>query len=141
MKSLKFTVIEGNYTIHRLKAGSAIPKGVTDSPFFSISGTAEELSIVAPDAVWIQSEKMEPDWACLKVHGPLSLDETGILAGIAATLAAAGIAIFAVSTYDTDVILVKREQLPQAKTALAEAGQKLPARRARPLKRCAPPRS
>jgi hypothetical protein len=131
MKSLKFTVIEGNYTIHRLKAGSAIPKGVTDSPFFSISGTAEELSIVAPDAVWIQSEKMEPDWACLKVHGPLSLDETGILAGIAATLAAAGIAIFAVSTYDTDVILVKREQLPQAKTALAEAGHKI-ARPARP---------
>lgn len=124
MKSLKFTLLEGNYTIHRLKPGSAIPKGVTDSPFFSISGSAEEMTIVAPEAVWIQSEKTEPDWVCLKVNGPLDFSETGILSGIAATLAGVGVSIFAVSTYDTDYILVKREQLPQAKTALTDAGHK-----------------
>lgn len=131
MRSLKFTVIEGNFTIHRLKPGSAIPKGVTDSPFYSISGGAEEMSIVAPEAVWVQGEKVDPDWACLKVNGPLDLAETGILAGIAITMSAAGIAIFAVSTYDTDYILVKREQLAEAKNALTEAGHKI-ARPARP---------
>jgi len=132
MKSLKFTVVEGNFTIHRLKAGSAIPKGVTDSPFFSISGSGDELSIVAPDAVWMQSEKLDPDWACLKVNGPLELDEIGILSGIAATLAKAKISIFAVSTYDTDYILVKRDQLQEAKNVLTKAGHKIarPARSA-----------
>lgn len=125
MKHLKFTIVEGNYTIHRLKPGSAIPKGVTDSPFYSISGGAEEMTIVAPDAIWIQSEKTEPDWACLKVNGPLDFAETGILASIASTLANAGISICAVSTYDTDFILVKREQLTEAKNALTEAGHKI----------------
>lgn len=124
MKPLKFSILEGPFTIHRLKPGAAIPKSVTSSPFYSISGSGEELSIVALEKINIESEKSEPGWSVLKVIGPLHFDETGILAGIASTLAAENISIFAVSTFDTDCILVKRGQLKAAKAALAAAGHK-----------------
>jgi uncharacterized protein len=130
MKSLKISVLEGSYTIHRLKPGAGIPKGITASPFYSISGSEEELSIVAPDAVWVESEKSEPDWACLKINGPLDFEEVGILAGISAALAKAGISLFAVSTFNTDYILVKQEQLKTAKEILTAEGHKF----ARPVR-------
>ncbi len=124
MKPLKFSILEGPFTIHRLKPGAGIPKSVTSSPFYSISGSGEELSIVAPGKINIESEKSEPGWSVLKVTGPFDFSETGILAGIASTLAAASIPIFAVSTFDTDYILVKREHLKTAKAALSAAGHK-----------------
>ncbi len=132
MKSLKFSVIDGQFVIHRLKPGDSIPKGITDSPFFSITGSSEELSIVAPDAIWMQSEKTEPGWACLKIVGPLDFNETGILAEIATSLAKAEISIFAVSTFDTDYFLVKQEDLKKAKDVLTAEGHKFtrPARSA-----------
>ena len=124
MKSLKFTILDGSFTIHRLKPGASLPKGLTSSPFYSISGSEDELSVVAPDAVWMESEKAEPGWTCLKINGPLDFEEIGILAGVSTTLAKAGISIFAVSTFDTDYILVKHEQLKLAKDALGDAGHK-----------------
>ncbi len=124
MKPLKFSVIEGPFTIHRLKPGAGIPKSLTSSPFYSISGSSEELSIVAPEKISIESEKSEPSWSVLKVTGPLDFGEIGILAGISATLAAANLPIFAISTFDTDYILVKKEHLKAAKTALTAAGHK-----------------
>ncbi len=124
MKPLKFSILEGPFTIHRLKPGAGIPKGVTSSPFYSISGSSEELSIVAPEKISIESEKSEPGWSVLKVTGPLDFGETGILAGISATLAAENLSIFAISTFDTDYILVRKEHLKTAKAALAAAGHK-----------------
>lgn len=122
MNSLKLTVLEGPFTIHRLKPGAPIPKGVTASPFYSISGSAEELSIVAPESIAIESEQSERGWSVLKVIGPLAFEQTGILAGLASTLAAAGIPLFAISTFDTDYLLVKRAQLKAARAALTAAG-------------------
>ncbi|MCS6992873.1 MAG: ACT domain-containing protein [Anaerolineales bacterium] len=124
MKPLKFSILEGPFTIHRLKPGASIPKGVTSSPFYSISGSVEELSIVAPEKITIESEQSEPGWSVLKVVGPLPFEETGILAGITALLAAAGIPLFAISTFETDYILVKHTQLKAAKSALTAAGHK-----------------
>jgi hypothetical protein len=124
MKSLKFAVVEGQFTIHRLKFGTPFPKGITASPFFSISGSEDELSIVAPDAVWMESETSDPGWACIKIVGPLGLNEIGILAGVTAALAKAKISIFAVSTFDTDYFLVKQENLKKATDVLSAQGHK-----------------
>jgi uncharacterized protein len=124
MKSLKFYVLEGNFSIHRLKASASIPKTVFSSPFYALAKSENELSIVAAEGIAIESEKSDTGWSALRVDGTLDFSETGILAGIAATLAKAGISIFAVSTFDTDYILVKSERLKDAKTALAAAGHK-----------------
>jgi uncharacterized protein len=130
MKSLKFTVLEGTFSIHRLKADASIPKAVYASPFYAIVKSEQELSIVAVGSIAVESQRSEPGWSALRVDGTLDFSETGILAGIASTLARAGISIFAVSTFDTDTILLKSERLKDAKAALSAAGHKF----ARPRK-------
>jgi len=77
---------------------------------------------VLPDSVGIMSDKSEPGWACFKVEGPLEFELVGVLAGISSALAEAGVSIFALSTFDTDYILIKREQVRTAYDALVFAG-------------------
>jgi len=124
MQALKFIILTQPLSIHRLQPGASIPKAVFSSSFYSISRTDDELSLVAPDDIAIAADKTELGWRALKVVGPLDFSLTGILAGIAGTLAKAGISIFAISTFDTDYILVKNENLKSAKAALTAAGHK-----------------
>ena len=70
-----------------------------------------------PDGV--QAEK---EWAALQLQGPFPFSLTGVLASFLQPLAEAGVSAFALSTYDTDYVLVKLEQLPAALAALHAAG-------------------
>lgn len=90
--------------------------------FFSLSGTAEEISLVCEAEFAPESPAVESGWRLFKVDGPLDFGLTGILSSIAAPLAAAGISIFAVSTYDTDYILVKDAHSDAAAERLSAAG-------------------
>ena len=126
MKELNFIILKESFTIHRLSPGDNIPKNLFTSPFYNICQTAEELSIVALDSIEIKSEESNPGWSVLKIAGPLDFSLTGILAGISSILAEAGISIFAISTFDTDYILLKTENLRKAKLALKSAGHKFP---------------
>lgn len=137
MKPLKFALLEGSFTIHRLKPEASLPRQVFSSPFFAVVKTGEELSVVVPAGVILESEKNEPGWAALKIVGPLDFSETGILAGVATTLGQANISIFAISTFDTDYILLKEASLKAAKAALIEAGHKF-ARKAKEEEPAAP---
>jgi hypothetical protein len=125
MKALKFIVIQPSFTIYRLEPDAHIPKSVFDSTFYFISKTDEELSIVVPDTVKIEQGRSDPDWRALKVAGPLDFSLTGILSEIGTILAEGKISIFAISTFDTDYILVKSEDLKKAKSALAAAGHSI----------------
>lgn len=84
-----------------------IPTWAKDSEFFSITKTLDELSIVCAEHDIPNDIKCEKDWRILKIEGPLDFSIIGILASISTILAQKGISIFAVSTYDTDYILVK----------------------------------
>ncbi len=119
---LTLSLLDQTFTIHRLEPNTKIPESALRSSFFVITHTDEELSLVLPDSVKIESDSSDPGWACFKVQGPLDFGLVGILAGITSVLAEAKIAIFALSTFDTDYILVKREQVRAAQDALASAG-------------------
>ncbi len=121
MKS-QLNILENHFTIHRFPANHEIPNQVYESQFYSISKTDEELSIVCNSTTQVNSEKSDTDWSCIKVEGPLNFSLTGILAKISTVLAKAEISIFAISTFDTDYILVKSEKLPFAKKALLKSG-------------------
>ena len=121
----RLTVLAGRYTLHRLAAQADIPPEVTRSGFFAVTRTDEELSIVAPAGVAVPDARSDPGWACLKVAGPLDFGLVGILAGLSAALAEAGISIFALSTFDTDYILVKAEKLETAVKALEARGYEI----------------
>ena len=110
------------YAVHRLAPGSAVPEEVLSGGFFSVTGTTEELSIVCAEEIAIKSDSTEPDWRCIKVVGPLEFSMTGVLAKLSQVLADANVSIFAISTFDTDYLLVKSDKIGEAIEALVGAG-------------------
>ena len=95
-------------------------------PFYFIGRTDQELSLVCrtQDAP-AHTVAREDGWRAFRVQGELDFSLTGILAGLADILAKAGIGIFAVSTYNTDYILVKQEHFDRALGLLEAAGHKI----------------
>ena len=120
MKDITLSVLSGQFTVHRFAHDAVIPTDVLRAEFVSITRTSEELSIVAPSNFVLDGNHSEPGWSCIKVLGPLSFAEVGILADIAAVLAEEKISIFTMSTYDTDYVLLKSALLEPAIVALAE---------------------
>ena len=119
---LTLSVLPGLFAVCRLEAGSVVPGWAMAGDFFSITRTSEEVSVVCPAAVVPPGIRHEPDWRALKVHGPLDFALTGILANLAGALDAASISLFALSTYDTDYLLVREHTLAAAVHALTNAG-------------------
>lgn len=107
--------IPGNFSICRLPPAHDAP-----ARFFSLTRTAEELSVVCLEADSPRHAKIDPGWACFRVAGTLDFALTGVLAALAQPLAEAGISIFAISSFDTDYILVK--DLPLARATLEAQG-------------------
>ncbi len=110
--------------ICKLSPDASVPDWAwSPGTFHTISRTPEELSIVCLDsAVPSGVKNKESGWRILKVDGPLDFSLTGILASIAGPLANAGISIFAISTYDTDYVMVKNEKAEEAIRVLTKAG-------------------
>ena len=106
------------FTIHSLPEHSVIPPQVFAAPIYFIAKTFDEVSIVLPQDILIDSDEAEPDWQALEVVGPLDFTLTGILSSISTVLANEKISIFAISTFDTDYVLVKKETLTAAIKAL-----------------------
>jgi hypothetical protein len=120
--SLPLSVLPQRFAICRLDPGDMIPDWLSHQPFWAVTRTDEELSVVLPEESVPAGWKGEKGWRCFKVLGPLDFGLTGIVASLATPLAEAGISIFAISTYDTDYILVRDEDLDKAKNVLAECG-------------------
>ena len=118
------SILEETYIIHKLDQSTNLPEELIGCEFYSLSNSQEELSLVCPEQILIQSENSSPNWKCLKVAGPLDLNLTGILAGLSDTLEKAKISIFAISTFETDYLLIQEQVLETAKTALESAGYK-----------------
>ena len=111
---LKITLLEESYSVCRLSPGAPFPAWTADSAFLSMTRTADELSIVCLQSSIPEGVRCEKDWRILKVEGPLDFSLIGIIARISAILAEAGISLFAVSTFDTDYILVRQNSIEQA---------------------------
>ncbi len=101
--------LPGRLAVARLGADAAIPEWAADStaPFASVTRTADELSIIAPEQAVPAAVTAERGFVALRVAGTLDFSEIGILARLTGTLAKAGISVLAVSTYDTDYLLVR----------------------------------
>ena len=84
--------------------------------------TAEETSIVAETQLVPDELRSNSNWRALKVHGPFALSSVGVLASIVTPLAGAGISLFTISTFNTDYVLVRVEQLQASIAALRQAG-------------------
>jgi hypothetical protein len=119
---LTLTVLPERLAVCRLPAGATAARPPARTGFWSLTQTARETSLVVAEALVDPSWRAERGWRALEVDGPLDFALTGILAGIAAPLAAARVPIFAVSTFDTDYVLVRHDDLERAVSALEGAG-------------------
>jgi hypothetical protein len=115
-------VLPERFGICRLDPDASIPNWAQAAPFFSITRTEEELSVVCREHVIPQQTWYEKGWRCLKVQGPLDFSETGILYSLTKPLAREDISVFALSTYHTDYLLVREKDLPKTIEALSREG-------------------
>lgn len=120
--SLKFSRIPGSFAVCRLAANTTLPEWAIGGAFFSVTSTAEELSIVCPEANVPGDVQHEKHWACFKLHGPFPFAETGILLSFIRPLSENAVPVFAVSTFDTDYVLVKENWVETAIQVLTQAG-------------------
>jgi uncharacterized protein len=121
-RHLELSLLPKRFAISRLAADKPIPAWATQGPFFSVTRTGDELSVVTELSQVPMGVLSQPGWRVLKVHGPFVLSEIGVLAALAMPLAEAKISLFAVSTFDTDYLLVASESLLAAIAALERAG-------------------
>ena len=118
---LTLSVLPETLAICRLEHEASVPMWATGS-FVSITRTSDELSIVCHERDVPSGVKTDRGWRALKIEGPLDLALTGVLASIAVPLAEARINIFAISTFDTDYVLVKVDRVAEAIGVLRRAG-------------------
>src|SRR5579872_2375383 len=115
-------LLEVRLAICRLAAGAEIPNWAFSGQLSSVTRTAEEMSIVCAEDQVPAGVRHEAGWRAIKVAGTFDIGLTGILESIARPLAEAGVSIFALSTFDTDYVLVKDASLEVAIKALKETG-------------------
>ena len=118
---LKFRLLPDQLAVCQLAAGSRVPELALGAGFFCVTQTAEELSIVCEESRVPDGVRIERNWIALKLEGPFPFAMTGVLTSFLQPLAEAGIPIFAVATFDTDYVLMKRDNLEAALTALRAA--------------------
>jgi hypothetical protein len=121
-RCFELTLLAERFAISRLTADAAVPDWATRGPFFSVTRTGDEVSVVTEVSQVPLGVQSQAGWRILRVHGPFVLSEIGVLSALAAPLAEAKISLFAVSTFDTDYLLVAAETLSAAITALGRAG-------------------
>jgi len=113
----------------RLAPDAAVPDWATKGEFTSITRTADELSIVCPAGSLPRDVDSPHKWICLKLEGPFPFSQTGVLLSFIEPLSSSGVPIFAISTYDTDYVLIQEEWAGAALNALQAAGHETLAER------------
>ena len=123
--SLTLSLLDGRFAVCRLAPGDEIPAWASGGAFASVTRTRDELSLVCAEGAVPEGIRCEGGWRVFQVEGPLDFGLTGILASLAVPLAEAAVSIFAVSTFDTDYVMVRDQNVERALAALATAGHRV----------------
>jgi len=124
-RQLKFRQLPGLYAIVHLVPDVPVPTWATKGDFTSITRTRDELSIVCPTANLPPNVHSPHRWICLKLEGPFPFSQTAVLLSFIEPLSNNAIPIFAISTYDTDYVLIQEECADSALDLLMRARHQL----------------
>ena len=122
---LKFRLLPGPYAIVRLASNAPVPNWALKGDFTSVTRMLDELSIVCATENLPADVQSPHRWICLKLEGPFPFSQTGVLVSFIEPLSTNGIPIFAISTYDTDYVLIQEEFAGVTLNVLQEAGHEL----------------
>lgn len=117
----RFRVHPERLAIARLDREDDVPAWARGG-FVTISRTIDELSVVCAQAHVPRDVRHERDRVALGIAGTIAMTEVGILADLCRALAEARVPVFAISTYDTDWLLVTADRFADARAALAGLG-------------------
>jgi hypothetical protein len=121
-RGMSLTLLPDAMAISRLDAEAPLPAWAVAAPWWSITRTGDELSVVCAEAHVPTGVTASRGWRALKFDGPLPLDQTGILASVTTPLAVAHVSVFALATFSTDFVLIPAAQQRAAIDALERAG-------------------
>jgi hypothetical protein len=122
---LELLLLSDRLAVCKLAREESIPAWATQGVFWSITRTPDELSVVCLEQSVPVDVQAESGWRGLRVAGVIEFSVAGVLASLSSSLAAAGISLFAISTFDTDYILVKEQDLRRAIDALTKHGHSI----------------
>jgi hypothetical protein len=116
----------GCYAVSQMGAQADIPQwAISAQGLVSITRREDELSLVTLESAVPDGVKSQGGWRLLELQGPFEFSLTGILLSVLKPLADAGVGIFAISTFDTDAVLVQEQDLEKALAALSDAGHNI----------------
>jgi hypothetical protein len=121
-RQLTLNLLADTFAVCKLGPTAPLPHWATEAEFFSITRTADELSIVCRQDRIPHDCQCEPRWRCLRVAATIPFSAVGILASLTAPLADVGIGVFAISTFDTDYLFVPEKDQTAAAEALRGRG-------------------
>jgi len=124
MMQLRIAVLPHRLAVCRLTPEAVMPSWIRGT-FTSATRTPTELSLICDEAVVPAEIKAERGFRVLQVIGPIPFDTVGVAAAFVAPLAAAGISVFVIATFDTDYLLVKNDTFARAVQVLREAGHEI----------------
>jgi hypothetical protein len=119
---LRLHKIQEKFAICKLPPGDSIPPWAISGQIWSVTRTPSELSMVCVQSNLPPGFEAERDWRALQVIGPLPFEMVGVLSSLAVPLADAGLSIFAISTFETDLILVREQSFEAACHILVKEG-------------------
>jgi hypothetical protein len=120
--NLTLELLPHTYSICRLQPRADIPSWALAGDFLSITRSKDELSLVCSQELVPRGVECDKGWRCIKVRGPLDFSLVGILASLTSSLAEVGISIFAISTFESDYLMVRAENLKRTVARLKEEG-------------------
>lgn len=122
---IRLKLLPGDYAVAQLPHSAPIPSWADGDGFVSISRTDDELSVVCRQERIPTHVKSDDDWVCFKFVGPFEFGESGIILSVIRPLSEDGMGVFVVATFDGDVLLLKANDVPRAKTLLRDAGHRI----------------
>ena len=125
MRRLVLKLLPDSYAVCRLKDSGDIPKRVRSLPFYAIVGTENSITLVCDQKYISDTEECEKNWRCFEIEGPFDFSEIGIISKVSGPLAHAKIAVFVISAFETDYLLVKDIHLKDALATLKASGHQI----------------
>ncbi|MGB7283154.1 MAG: ACT domain-containing protein [Candidatus Acidiferrum sp.] len=122
LRRFQLSLLPESFAIVGLSPRADLPAWAIGGPFFSVTRTSDELSVIVEESRVPGGVQSQAGWRVIKVHGPFVLSEVGVLASLAGPLAASKISLLVVTTFDTDYLLVASENLAAAISTLERAG-------------------
>ena len=124
-KKLSLKILPDRMAVCRFDPAVAVPDWIAEVGFYSLTRTEEELTLVCPETRLAPGISSEAGWRCFQVQGQLDFSEIGIILSLTRPLAENGVSVFVISTFNTDYLMVKENDLAKAIGALTAEGHQV----------------